>query len=84
MKHQILSAVELLADISQDYQFDPLDSRYLGFINVGIDLLVAEESKTAWTYIVNRPDLFKPIIEELGLAIEGELDIDETVFTLKK
>ena len=84
MKHQILSAVELLADIRKDYQFDPLDPGYLGFINVGIDLLVGEESKNAWTYIVNRPDLFKPIIEELGLVIDGKLDIDETVFTLKK
>ena len=84
MKHQILSAVEQLVDISQDFQFDTQDPGYLGFVNVGLDLWVGEESKAAWTYIVNHPDLFGPIMDRLGLVIEGRLDIDETVFTLKK
>ena len=84
MKHQILSAVEQLVDISQDFQFDTQDPGYLGFVNVGLDLWVGEESKATWTYIVNNPDLFGPIMDRLGLVIEGRLDIDETVFTLKK
>jgi hypothetical protein len=83
MENQFLSAVKMLVTIKEDYQFDPDDSGYLGFINVGVDQWIGDDHKRTWTYIVSKPDLFYPIFEELGLAVEGRLDLDETVFTQK-
>ncbi len=83
MENQFLAAVKMLVDIKEDYQFNPEDPGYLGFINVGLDLWVGRDAKRTWFYIVSRPDLFKPIFEELGLVLEEGLDLDETVFTQK-
>jgi hypothetical protein len=82
MKNQFLSAVKMLVAIKEDYQLDPEDPGYLGFINVGVCWSEEEDWRT-WSYIVSRPDLFKPIFEELGLVVEGRLDLEETVFTQK-
>lgn len=73
----------MLVDIKDDYQFDPKDPGYLGFINVGLDQWVGEEYKRTWTYIVSKPDLFYPIFEELGLEVAGHMRLDETVFFKK-
>jgi hypothetical protein len=83
MENKFLSAVKMLVAIKEDYQFDTDHSGYLGFINVGADLWVGDDLKGTWSYIVSRPDLFEPIFEELGLVVEGRLDLDETVFTQK-
>ena len=83
MENQFLAAVKMLVDIKEDYQFNPEDPGYLGFINVGLDQWIGEEYKRTWTYIVSKPDLFYPIFEELGLVVEGRFDLDETVFTQK-
>jgi len=83
MENQFLSAVKMLVAIKEDFQFDPEDPGYLGFINVGMGLLVGDDDRRTWSYIVSRPDLFKPIFKELGLEVEGRLDLDETVFTQK-
>lgn len=79
---KIKAGVDLLESFANDYQFDKTDPGYLGFINVGEDLLFHQENKDTWVYIVTNPDVFLPILDRLGLCIEGgTFSFDETVFT---
>jgi hypothetical protein len=85
MQHQFLLSLKMLTAIREDHQFNPRDPGYLGYLNVGIDLWGDERKEDTWFYIVSRPSVFKPIIDELGLEIVGgRLDLAETVFTEKK
>lgn len=76
-------AIALLEGFYLDYQFDLDHPLYLGFINVGIDLLPDPADKETWTYICENRVLFMLVLPELGLATEAGLDIDETVFVRK-
>ena len=80
---KIKAGVDLLESFANDYQFDETDPGYLGFINVGIDLLATEADKGAWRYVVANPDLFLPVLDRLGLFVDvgRKLDLEETVFT---
>jgi hypothetical protein len=74
-------AIDLLEKFRTDYQFNKKDERYLGFLNVGPDLL-DESDQPAWFLILRNPGVFMPIIHELGLETEDGLNLDETVFTI--
>ena len=76
-------AIALLEGFANDFQFDETDPGYLGFINVGIDLLPDPADKETWTYICENRVLFMLVLPELGLATEEGLDLDETVFVRK-
>ena len=76
-------AIELLEGFALDYQFDLDHPLYHGFINVGIDLLPDPADKETWEYICANPDLFQRILPELGLATEGPIWVEETVFVRK-
>jgi hypothetical protein len=78
---QFKSAIDLLESFRKDYQFDEKHEDYLGFLNVG-DAIITEDQRSTWNLICNRAQIFLPIIHELGLEIEGRLDVEETVFTL--
>jgi hypothetical protein len=71
----------LLIDFRNDFQFDPESPDYLGFLNVGVDLLDEEDAET-FRFIVNNQDIYEPIMEKLGLTTEQGLDEEETVFRL--
>ena len=80
--NQFKEAVDLLETFRTDYQFDKNHHHYLGFLNVSTEFLT-EEKQPTWNLICNRPQIFMPIIHELGLEIEEDrLDPDETVFLL--
>ena len=81
--NKLKKAIALLEGFYLDYQFDLDHPLYLGFINVGIDLFPDPTDKETWTYICENSDLFQRILPELGLAVEGRLDLDETVFVRK-
>ena len=74
-------AIDLLEKFRTDYQFNKEDEGYLGFLNVGPDLL-DESDLAAWFLICNRAQIFMPIIHELGLETEEGLHLEETVFIL--
>jgi hypothetical protein len=74
-------AIDLLEKFRTDYQFNKEDEGYLGFLNVGPDLL-DESDRLAWFLILRNPGVFMPIIHELGLETEEGLHLEETVFIL--
>jgi hypothetical protein len=74
-------AIDLLEKFRTDYQFNKEDEGYLGFLNVGPDLL-DESDLATWFLICNRAQIFMPIIHELGLETEEGLNLEETVFIL--
>ena len=79
---KIKAGVDLLEGFRTDFQFDETDPGYLGFINVGEDLLPDQKDKDTWRFIVTNPDIFHSVIDAMGMELEGDrLDLDETVFT---
>lgn len=87
---QFKQAIDLLEKFRTDFQFDKQDPGYLGFLNVGVDILDEEDVPT-WLLICDRQMIFRPILHELGLDIEGPdaplfgyplMNKDETVFVL--
>jgi len=82
-KARIIRAINLLDQFLNDYQFDPSDSGYLGFINVGRELLVKEEDRNTWSFICQNPRLFEIVLDALGGKTENGFREDETVFRLK-
>jgi len=75
-------AIDLLEKFRTDYQFNKEDERYLGFLNVGLDILDDQEDRSTWFLILRNPGVFMPIIHELGLETEEGLNLEETVFIL--
>jgi len=78
---QFKEAIDLLEKFRTDYQFNKEDEGYLGFLNVGPDLL-DESDRSTWFLILRNPGVFMPIIHELGLETEEGLNLEETVFIL--
>lgn len=78
---KIKAGVDLLESFRTDFQFDETDPGYLGFINVGEDLLIHQENKDTWRFIVNNPDIFHSVIDAMGMELEGDrLDLEESIF----
>lgn len=78
---QFKETIDLLEKFRTDYQFNKEDEGYLGFLNVGADLL-DESDRSAWFLILENPGVFMPIIHKLGLETEEGLNFEETVFIL--
>lgn len=74
----LVKAIDLLMIFMEDYQFDPDDPGYLGFINIGVDLLDYEDAKT-FRFICQHPLMFEDILYSLGGMTERGFDEDETV-----
>jgi hypothetical protein len=80
-------AIELLVDIKKDIEtFEaPHDEDYPPFLNVGLGIWVKESDGRAWQHICRHEAYFRAIINDMGLVLQnGILDLDETVFELKK
>lgn len=84
-------AMAMLVSISHDHQMVEGTNSYVGFLNVGkggympyVIGLSGKQLKDTWQYIVERADLFVPIIDALGMATEEGLHLEETVFVPKK
>lgn len=78
---QMMKGVILLIDFRNDFQFDKEDPDYLGFLNTGVDLLSEEDGET-FRFIVKNQELYKPVMDKLGLTTEMGFDEEETVFVL--
>lgn len=78
---QMMKGVILLIDFRNDFQFDKEDPGYLGFLNTGVDLLSEEDGET-FRFIVKNQEIYKPVMDKLGLTTEMGFDEDETVFVL--
>lgn len=78
---QIIKGVTLLIDFRNDFQFDKEDPGYLGFLNTGVDILSGEDVDT-FRFIVKNQELYKPVMDKLGLTTEMGFDEEETVFVL--
>ena len=78
---QIIKGVTLLINFRNDFQFDKESPNYLGFLNTGVDLLSEEDGET-FRFIVKNRELYKPVMDKLGLTTEMGFDEDETVFVL--
>lgn len=67
--------------ILNDYQFDPTDDSYTGFINISV-LNVDETHENRYNAclkaFIDNYDLFKPLVEKLGYEVE-KLSYDETI-----
>ena len=74
----LVKAIALLMVFMDDYQFDPDDPGYLGFLNVGMDLLDYEDAKT-FRFICEHPLMFEDILYSLGGMTERGFDEEETV-----
>ena len=75
----IQEGTNLLAEFLNDYQFDEENDNFIDFINVGLPIMEVKHHET-WRFICDNPEIFKPILSELGGIVEGNLDLDETVF----
>ena len=76
---QFEKAVDLLKSFRDDYQLDPNHPEHCGFINVGRDILAADQAPT-WDYIFDNLPVFQFVASELGLTTESGWGVDETVF----
>lgn len=77
----VIEGANLLKRFRNDFQFDRNSEDYLGFLNVGVDLLSEEDAET-FKFIVKNQKIFKPLLEELGLTTEMGMNEEETVFVL--
>ena len=77
----IQEGTNLLATFLNDYQFEEGSADFINFINVGLPIL-DDKHHEAWGFICDNPEIFKPILSELGGKIEGgSFNLEETVFT---
>ena len=82
---QFKKAIDLLQKVRDDFQLDKDHEGYLGFLTIGTDIWLEEEDVPTWHLIYDRFAIFKPIMHELGLEIEGGagfMNLEETVFIL--
>ena len=75
----IQEGTQLLEQFLNDYQFDEEKNDFINFINVGLPIMEVKHHET-WRFICENPEVFKPVIDKLGGILEGDLDLDETVF----
>lgn len=75
----IQDGTQLLEQFLNDYQFNEESDDFINFINVGLPIMEVKHHET-WRFICENPKVFNPIIDELGGIVEGDLDLDETVF----
>jgi hypothetical protein len=81
--NQLEEAINLLEGFKNDLtQFDKNHPYHIEFLNVGIGIL-DEKVHSPWKLICEHPTIFGKTIDKLGMAFDGKLDIDETVFRMK-
>lgn len=71
---------KFLENLSKDYQLDPNDERYLGYINVYEDGFMDEDIKEGFRIFVETWPRFQRMMYDFGLDINQEPDIEETMF----
>ena len=78
---RIINVVTFLMDVANDYQFDKSHEDYMGFLNVGYGL----QYDLTWKEIVNPNNraFVLHVMDQLNLATENGLDLNETVFIKK-
>lgn len=80
---RIQGGVDLIHRLLSDFQLDPDDPGYLGFVNVGKDHFLDETDSRVFCFICQNPHIFMPILGALGGKVEGDrFDEDETIFYL--
>ncbi|HPI81949.1 MAG TPA: hypothetical protein PK122_01840 [Candidatus Paceibacterota bacterium] len=71
---------KFLESIANDYQMDPNDPQYLGFVNVYEDGFFNSDEKDGFIEFVRTWPRYKPMMDRLGINVEDNPDIEETVF----
>lgn len=83
-KHSMEIGVErvykFLENLSKDYQLDPNDERYLGYINVYEDGFMDVDEKEGFRIFVETWPRFEKVMHDFGLDLNHEPDIEETMF----
>jgi len=75
-----LKVKKFLTEIKGDFQLDPKDDRYLGFINVSEDAFMDVDLQEGFKIFIETWPKYEQMMYELGLDTEERPDIEETVF----
>ena len=78
-KEDFKTGVLFLIGVRNDFQFDPMDPGYLGFLNCGEEIT----DDPGFKIVVDHSEEFESIMDELNLTTESGFDIEETVFIIK-
>lgn len=76
---QIKKGVDYLESVRKDYQFDPESPDYVGFLNVGIDI-IDDSVKESFTIVCEHPEFFERVMAEMGIFTEEGIHLSETIF----
>lgn len=79
-----LKVKKFLTEIKSDFQLDPKDDRYLGFINVYEDSFMNVETQEGFKIFVETWPKYEKMMNEIGLDTEERPDLEETVFINKE
>jgi len=74
-----------LDQVASDYQFNPNDEGYLGFLNCApIEEWSANEIYTLSIFLTRERKVFDKLLSERGLDIEAGADLEEIIFIEKQ
>ena len=71
---------KFLTEIKGDFQLDPKDDRYLGFLNVYADGFMDTKTEEGFIIFVETWPKYEQMMYEIGLDTEERPDLEETVF----
>ena len=84
---RLSSAIGLIRYASQDFQLNKDDEDYMGFINMGLDIVDDPELRKSiidFVYIYDSTkygDVLTRLLHDIGLQTDGMVDEDEIVIT---
>jgi hypothetical protein len=73
-------ALDFLRWARDDYQFDPSHEGYMGYLNIGMDMIDDEELQEGFRQFLKGWKRYLGIMKEMGLYLLEPPDEDETVF----
>ena len=71
--------MDFLDWVRKDYQFDPDDANYMGYINLSYDMIMDERLKEGFRLFVKDWRKYLKIMDGMGLYLMDEPDLDETI-----
>ena len=87
---RLSSAVELIRYAAQDFQLNKDEEDYMGFINMGLDIVddpKLRQSIIDFVYIYDETkysDVLTRLLYDVGLQLDGRVDVDEIVIADNK
>jgi hypothetical protein len=74
---------EFLREISEDYQLNPKDDGYLGYVIVFEEGFYDVKKEEGFKEFVRTWPRYKYLLDKLGLEVQDPPRFDETIFTIK-